>query len=96
MDPALAGLRDKQALAGIPEPERRSLRDLWRRIDALRAKAAAPPRKDTARAEIREGGCNVGGLFPNLVIGGRGPTIAYTPGPGRAGHVVIGFSAEHR
>ena len=26
-----------------------------------------PPRKDTARAEIREGGCNVGGFFPNLV-----------------------------
>jgi serine/threonine-protein kinase len=42
VDPALAGIRDAHALAGIPEPERRSLRDLWRRIDALRAKAAAP------------------------------------------------------
>jgi serine/threonine-protein kinase len=42
VDPALAGLREVQAMAGLPEPERRSLRDLWRRIDALRAKAAAP------------------------------------------------------
>ena len=42
VDPALAGLRDAQAMAGIPEPERRSLRDLWRRIDAVRAKAAGP------------------------------------------------------
>ena len=42
IDPAFAGLRDEQAVAGLPEPERRSLRDLWRRIDALRAKAAAP------------------------------------------------------
>ena len=41
-DPALAGLRDSQGVAALPEPERRSLRDLWRRIDALRAKAAAP------------------------------------------------------
>jgi serine/threonine-protein kinase len=42
VDPALAGLRDGQAMAGLPEPECRSLRDLWRRIDALRAKATAP------------------------------------------------------
>jgi len=42
VDPALAGLRDTHALAALPEPERRSLRDLWRRIDALRAKADAP------------------------------------------------------
>ena len=41
VDPALAGLRDVQAVAGIPEPERRSLRDLWCRIDALRTKAGA-------------------------------------------------------
>ena len=33
------------AMAGIPEPERRSLRDLWRRVDAVRGKAAAPARK---------------------------------------------------
>ena len=42
VDPALAGLRDVQAVAGIPEAERRSLRDLWCRIDALRTKAGAP------------------------------------------------------
>ena len=42
VDPALAGLRDEPAMAGIPEPERRSLRDLWRRIDAMRARALAP------------------------------------------------------
>ena len=42
VDPALAGLRDTPALAALREPERRSLRDLWRRIDALRAKADAP------------------------------------------------------
>ena len=42
VDPSLAGLRDVQAMAGIPEPERRSLRDLWRRIDTVRSKAAAP------------------------------------------------------
>ena len=42
VDPALAGIRDVQALAALPEPERRSLGDLWLRIDALRAKAAAP------------------------------------------------------
>jgi hypothetical protein len=41
VDPALAGLRDTPALAALREPERRSLRDLWRRIDALRAKADA-------------------------------------------------------
>lgn len=41
VNPALAGLRDAQGVAGIPEPESRSLRELWRRIDALRAKAAA-------------------------------------------------------
>jgi serine/threonine-protein kinase len=39
-DPALAGIRDERALAGLPEPERRSLLDLWRRVDAVRAKAA--------------------------------------------------------
>jgi serine/threonine-protein kinase len=42
VDPALAGIRDVQALAALPEPERRSLSDLWRRIDTLRAKAASP------------------------------------------------------
>ena len=42
VDPALAGIRDEPELAGIPEPERRSLRDLWRRIEALRAKRTAP------------------------------------------------------
>ncbi len=51
VDPAFAGLRDVEAVAGIPEPERRSLRDLWRRIDALRSKAAAPaqPGHDASR-----------------------------------------------
>jgi tetratricopeptide (TPR) repeat protein/tRNA A-37 threonylcarbamoyl transferase component Bud32 len=43
VEPALAGLRDEPAVAGLPESERRSLHDLWRRIAALRAKAAAPP-----------------------------------------------------
>jgi serine/threonine-protein kinase len=42
VDPALVGLRDGKAAAGIPDPERRSLRDLWRRIDAQRAKADSP------------------------------------------------------
>jgi serine/threonine-protein kinase len=50
-DPALAGIRDGQALAGLPEPERRSLQDLWRRVDELRARAAAPdiPAHSTGR-----------------------------------------------
>ena len=51
VDPALAGLRDEPALAGLPEPERRSLRDLWRRIDALRAKAARPGPAGTRREQ---------------------------------------------
>jgi serine/threonine-protein kinase len=42
VDPALAGLRDVQAVARLPGLERRPLRDLWRRIDTLRSKAAAP------------------------------------------------------
>ncbi len=42
LDPALAGIRDVQARTSLPEPERRSLRDLWSRVEAVRAKAAAP------------------------------------------------------
>lgn len=42
VDPALAGVRDDKLLAEVPEPERRSLRDLWSRIDALRTEAGAP------------------------------------------------------
>ena len=51
VDPALAGLRDEPALAGIPEPERRSLRDFWRRIDAVRAKAVSAPAGSEPRAK---------------------------------------------
>ena len=42
VDPALSGLRDPQAMTGIPESEHRSLSELWRRIDAVRAKALGP------------------------------------------------------
>ena len=42
VDPALAGIRDEPALAEIPEPERRSLREFWRRVGALHAEAKAP------------------------------------------------------
>jgi serine/threonine-protein kinase len=42
VDPALAGLRDGPALARIPEAERRALRDLWRGVEAVHAKAAGP------------------------------------------------------
>lgn len=40
--PALAGIRDERGVAGLPEPGRRALGDLWRRVDAVRAKAATP------------------------------------------------------
>ena len=49
LDPALAGLRDEQAVDGFPETERRLLHDLWCRIDALRARAAAPVPQATGR-----------------------------------------------
>jgi serine/threonine-protein kinase len=42
VDPTLAGIRDEPALAEIPEPERRSLREFWRRVEALHAEATAP------------------------------------------------------
>ena len=42
VDPALAGIRDEPELAEIPEPERRSLREFWGRVEALRAKRTAP------------------------------------------------------
>ena len=42
VDPALAGIREESALAEIPEPERRALREFWRRVEALRAEATAP------------------------------------------------------
>jgi eukaryotic-like serine/threonine-protein kinase len=49
VDPAFAGVREEQAVAGLPEPESRSLRDLWRRVDALRARAAAPQAPGASR-----------------------------------------------
>ncbi len=42
VDPALAGIRDEPAQAELPEPERRSLREFWPRVEALRAQATAP------------------------------------------------------
>ena len=49
VDPALAGIREESALAEIPEPERRALREFWRRVGALRAeaKAQAAPNSDS-------------------------------------------------
>ncbi|MHB1560995.1 MAG: hypothetical protein ACYC61_26375, partial [Isosphaeraceae bacterium] len=41
VDPALAGVRDPQALAALPEAESRRLRDLWRRVDEVRARTLA-------------------------------------------------------
>jgi serine/threonine-protein kinase len=42
VDPALAGLRDEPILSEVPESERQSLREFWRRVDAVRAEASAP------------------------------------------------------
>ena len=49
VDSALAGIRDEPILSGIPEPERRSLRQFWHRVEAVRAEASAPiPREPAA------------------------------------------------
>ncbi len=42
VDPALAGIREAPALAGIPEPDRRPLREFWGRVEAFRAEATGP------------------------------------------------------
>ncbi len=42
VDPALAGIRDEPALSELPEPERRSLQEFWRRVEAIRVKGNAP------------------------------------------------------
>ncbi len=42
VDPALAGIREESAPAGISESERLALREFWRRVEALRAEARAP------------------------------------------------------
>jgi serine/threonine-protein kinase len=41
-DPDLAGLRDQDALAKLPEPERDSCRKLWADVDALLRRAQGP------------------------------------------------------
>lgn len=40
-----AGVRDEQALARLPEAERRDWAKLWHDVDALRRRAAGPPAK---------------------------------------------------
>lgn len=42
VDPALAGVRDPEALARLPEAERRAWQQLWRDLDALLEQAAEP------------------------------------------------------
>ncbi|WP_159452299.1 serine/threonine-protein kinase [Singulisphaera sp. GP187] len=42
VDPVLAGIREESALAEIPEPERRTLREFWRCVGALRVEAKDP------------------------------------------------------
>ena len=44
-DPALASLRDKDALAKLPEPERDTCRKLWAEVDALLERAQPKPVK---------------------------------------------------
>jgi serine/threonine-protein kinase len=41
VDPALRALRDEGSLARLSDPERRSLREFWSRVDGVRAKANA-------------------------------------------------------
>jgi hypothetical protein len=53
VDPALAGLRELQAVAGLPEAERHSLRELWRRINELRSTAAIPAQQKRDASKIR-------------------------------------------
>jgi hypothetical protein len=38
-DPDLAGIRDEEALAKLPEAERKEFRSLWADVEALRKKA---------------------------------------------------------
>jgi hypothetical protein len=38
-DPDLAGIRDPEALAGLPEEEQRAYRQFWSEVDAAIAKA---------------------------------------------------------
>ena len=64
VDPALAGIRDEPALAGIPEPERRSLRDSGAGSMRCGRRPAPAPAGRRASRKIREGGCNVRGRFP--------------------------------
>jgi hypothetical protein len=44
-DADLAGIRDANALAKLPETERENWRKLWADVDALRIRAATPPSK---------------------------------------------------
>ena len=43
-DADLAALRDKAAVAKLPESEREACRRLWAEVESLLAKAAAPPK----------------------------------------------------
>ena len=40
-DPDLASVRDKEALAQLPEAERAAWQELWAEVETLRQKAAA-------------------------------------------------------
>jgi serine/threonine protein kinase/Flp pilus assembly protein TadD len=42
-DPDFAGVRDGQALAGLPAAERADWQKLWQEVEALRQRAAKPP-----------------------------------------------------
>jgi tetratricopeptide (TPR) repeat protein len=43
-DPDLAGLRDRDALAQLPEAERQACRNLWAEVDALRKRTGPEPK----------------------------------------------------
>ena len=74
--------------AEIPEPERRSLREFWRRVGALHAGMTAPvaPGSDAWQENLRRG-CNVRARFPNLhtkrLVCTQGRGAACTCSPGR-------------
>jgi hypothetical protein len=42
-DPALAGLRDRDALARLPEAERKAWQQLWQDVQALLDQVTPPP-----------------------------------------------------
>jgi eukaryotic-like serine/threonine-protein kinase len=51
VDPAFAGIRDETEITEAAEPERRTVREFWRRVEALHAEAITSAAESTATSK---------------------------------------------